>query len=356
LPPPPAPDAGDLARAAAILSAAKRPVILAGGGARACEKGLQKLAEALDAPLVQTVHARGIMYQHPLTVPASPSLDAVRAVISGSDAILALGTELGPTDYDMYARGGLPDLSKMIRVDIDAAQLARHIAALPIRADAALFVQGLLPLLPPRAAHRTGPQRASETRADARAELAQLDPAMPQRLTMIEAIREALPRAQIIGDSTQPIYAANLFYDHDRAGGWFNAATGFGALGYGVGAAIGAAIGGRGLAQPPSRTVCIMGDEGLQFTAAELRTAVDENLPITFIIWNNSAYGEIAAAMRAADMPVLGCHPSPLGHAPLAEACGLPFVSISMDDDLLHWALTQQQAGPCLIEIRAEDA
>ena len=61
-------------------------------------------------------------------------------------------------------------------------------------------------------------------------------------LAMVEAIRTALPGAIIVGDSTQPIYAANLFYNHDRPGGWFNAATGYGALGFAPGAAVGAAL------------------------------------------------------------------------------------------------------------------
>lgn len=342
-----APSADDLQRAAALLTAAQRPVILAGGGARGAAQALQHLAEVLDAPVIQTVNARGMMHGHALTVPASASLDGVRALISGADAVLALGTELGQTDYDMYARGGMPDLSAMIRVDIDAAQLARHPAALAICADTDAFLRRITPLIPAKPA-RSGALRASETRADARRELGLLDAEMPQRVAMIEAIREALPASQIIGDSTQAIYAANLYYDHDRAGGWFNAATGFGALGYGAGAAIGAA-----LANPDCRTICVIGDGGLQFTAAELRTALDAALPITFVVWNNAAYGEIADAMRAAGTEVIGCHPSPLDHASFAAACGLPFVSIAMDEGLLHWALTQAHDGPNIIEIRA---
>lgn len=347
LPARPAPKSADLATAANLLNAAKRPVLLAGGGARGCEAALRKLAEALDAPVIQTVNARGMMHGHPLCVPASASLDAVRALITGADQILALGTELGQTDYDMYARGGLPDLSAMIRVDICADQLARHPAALPICADTAAFLAAITPHITPKPQGQ-GAARAADTRANARAELGALDPAMPARLEMIEAVRAALPHAQIVGDSTQTIYAANLYYDHDRAGGWLNAATGFGALGYGAGAAIGAAI-----AQPATRTVCIIGDGGLQFTAAELRTAVDEKLPITFIVWNNEAYGEIADAMRAANTEVIGCHPSPLNHAAFASACDLPFVSIAADTELLHWALGQRSEGPSMIEIRA---
>ncbi|MDZ7906150.1 MAG: 5-guanidino-2-oxopentanoate decarboxylase [Cypionkella sp.] len=345
--PRPAPSRDEAARAAALLTTAQHPVILAGGGVRGCEAALRDLAEALDAPVIQTVNARGLMHGHALTVPASASLDSVRALIAGADGVLALGTELGQTDYDMYVRGGMPDLSHMIRVDIDAGQLSRHPAALHICADTGAFLSALAPLIAAKGAG-TGAARAAQTRSNARIELARLDAAMPQRLAMIEAIRRAMPRAQIIGDSTQTIYAANLFYDHDLPSGWFNAATGFGALGYGAGAAIGAA-----LARTDVATICIIGDGGLQFTAAELRTALDEALPITFIIWNNAAYGEIADAMRAAGTEVIGCHPSPLDHAAFANAAGLPFVSIAADEDLLTWALTQPQTGPRIIELRA---
>jgi acetolactate synthase-1/2/3 large subunit len=266
-------------------------------------------------------------------------------LIIGADQVLALGTEIGPTDYDMYAVGGVPDLSGMIRVDICAAQLARHPAALTLQADAGAVMRALLPRVTAR--NGNGGLRAAEARQTARAELAMLDAAMPERLAMVEVIRSAIPRAQIVGDSTQPIYAANLYYDHDRAGGWFNAATGFGALGYGPGAAIGAA-----LAQPEAHTICLIGDGGLQFSAAELRTAVDAKIPMTFLVWNNAAYAEIADAMRAANTEVIGCDPSPLNLAAFAEACDLQFASVALEADALQDALAQPCDRPRLIEIR----
>ena len=58
----------DLASAAGLLNARKRVVILAGGGARRADAVLQAVAEALDAPVVQTTNARGLMHDHPLTV------------------------------------------------------------------------------------------------------------------------------------------------------------------------------------------------------------------------------------------------------------------------------------------------
>ncbi|WP_435257753.1 5-guanidino-2-oxopentanoate decarboxylase [Thioclava sp. FR2] len=338
---------GEIAAACQRLATAKRVVILAGGGTRHAAQGVQDLAERLDAPVVQTVNARGAMHGHDLVVPASPSLDAVRDLIAEADCVLALGTELGPTDYDMYVRGGLPDLSGMIRVDCSTEQLDRHAAAVKVRATVSAAIPALLAGLPTRPAG-DGAARAKSARKAALEELARLDAAMPARLTMVEAIRSACPGAIIVGDSTQPIYAANLYYDHDRPSGWFNAATGFGALGFGPGAAIGAA-----LAAPGARVICLVGDGGLQFSPGELRTAVDEHLPITFVVWNNAAFGEIAEAMAGAGTEVIGCSPSPLKMKGFAESCDLPFQSVPAEPEALFQSLKRAGSGPSLIEVRA---
>mgnify|MGYP000019310428 CR=1 FL=1 len=232
-----------------------------------------------------------------------------------------------------------------IRIDIDADQLARHPAALTLQGDAGATMAALLPHLTQKPAHST--QAAHDTRTAARAALADLSATMPAQLEMVEAIRSAQPQALIVGDSTQPIYAANLFYDHDRPGGYFNAATGFGALGFGPGAAVGAAIAAKG-----AKVVCLIGDGGLQFSPGELRTAVDENLPVTFLVWNNAAFNEIADAMRGANTEVIGCSPSPLNMEPFAAACDLPFTSVPMEPEALHWALSQPCTGPRMIEVR----
>jgi acetolactate synthase-1/2/3 large subunit len=328
------------------LNAASRVVILAGGGVRRAAAALRAVATALDAPVVQTVNARGVMFGHALSVPASPSLQSVRDLIAGADLVLAVGTEFGPTDYDTYGRGGFPDLGGMIRVDVCAEQLARHPAAVSLCADAGVTLTALTGAVTPRV--DTGAARAAETRHAARAELAGLHPAMPAQLSIVEAIRDAVPGAIIVGDSTQPVYAANLFYDHDRPGGWFNAATGYGALGFGPGAAIGAA-----LAAPGVPVVCLIGDGGLQFSAAELRTARDEGLPITFVIWNNHGYREIAEAMAGAGAEVIGCDPTPLDLQAFAAACDLAFDSLPADPCALRAILAQPDTGPRLIELRA---
>lgn len=341
--PVPSPDA--LADAAARLNRAKRIVILAGGGARGCDGALRALAETLDAPVVETVNARGMLHGHPLCVPVSPCVDVARDLVASADQVLAVGTEFGPTEYDMYAVAAYPELPGMIRIDIAPEQLAKREAGLALLGDAGATMAALLPLL--HARRGDGAERAHATRTAARGALVDMSATFPGMLDMVETIRAALPHCLIVGDSTQPVYAGNIFYDHDRPGGWFNAATGYGALGYGPGAAVGAA-----LAAPGSKVVCLIGDGGLQFSPGELRTAVDEHLPVTFLVWNNAAYREIADAMRGANTEIIGCHPSPLRMEPFAAACDLPFTSIPQDPEVLHWALSQPCDGPRLIEVR----
>ncbi len=201
----------------------------------------------------------------------------------------------------MYG-GEIPRPMHLIRVDIDPAQLARHPVDLALQGHAEAILPALVAALP-AGTPTDGAARAEAARTGA---WAALDDAMRSQIAVLNAIRDAVPGAIFVGDSTQAIYAGNLYYDHDRPGGWFNAATGFGALGYAIPAAIGAA-----LADPDAPVVCLAGDGGAQFTLPELMTAVDENLPIAFLIWNNCAYGEIASSMEAVGVGVIGCHPTP---------------------------------------------
>ncbi len=344
----PAPDPALVAQAAELIAAARKPLILAGGGARRAEAELQRLAERIGAPVVQTVNARGLMHGHALAVPASPSLKAVRALVADADAVIAAGTEFGPTDYDMYGDGGFVLPQALIRIDIDAAQLERRPAAIAIEADCALALEALAARLPAPADGRVQPDtRAAEAREAA---FAEIGPAMQAQVKAVEAIRDALPGSIIVGDSAQPVYAANLYYDHDRPGGWFNAATGFGALGYGPPAAIGAAI-----AMPEAPVVCLAGDGGFQFTLPEIAAAADAGTPVIFVIWNNRGYREIETSMRDAGVEPVGVSPAPPDFVKLAAAYGIGAERLAFAGELgaaLARAYTKRQ--PCIVELAVE--
>ncbi len=344
---PPEADPEMLARAADLLGAAKRPVILAGGGTRGAVPELQRLAERLDAPVVLTVNARGAMHGHPLAVPASPSLNAVRQLIEKADLVVALGTEIGETDYGFNQADIHPKFDTLIRVDICPRQLMQPKAHLAIDADLRPTIGTLLGLLA-IGGNRGGADRAAATRKQA---LAELSVETRHLIGLLDALREAAPGAIMVGDSTQLIYAGNTYYDHDRVGGWFNAATGFGALGYAIPAAIGAA-----LAAPDATVLCLVGDGGAQFTLSELMVATDEKLPIVFIVWNNQGYQEIANWMRAADVAVIGCDPTPPDFSAIAAACGMPFERCGKTAEDLSAAVARATAhqGPVLVEVDVE--
>lgn len=351
-------DTAQIMNAKRMLEVASTPVIIIGGGARHNEQSIQALAEALDAPVVQTTNARGVMHQHELIVPASPSLLSVRTLIEAADVVLALGTELGQTDFDMYASGSIPTMKQLIRVDCSAKQLAAHPAELSIRGDVGDISSALLKALTGSSSTDTpaqseanenlkGAVRASGTK---RAAWDEIGDALQSASTFLTAIQKAVPNAILVGDSTQPIYAGNLYYDHDRVGGWFNAATGFGALGYGIPAAIGASI-----AEPDATVICITGDGGAQFSLPEIMTAVDEHLPIVFLIWNNHGYQEIATSMQAVDIEVVGCNPTPPDFSAMAKAFGVPYWSCTTDTESVQSAigLACDNKGPTIVDVAA---
>lgn len=338
-------DRASLEEAARLCLNARSPVILAGGGASFAADRVAALAERLDAPVITTANARGIMPGHPLAVPASASLQAVRSGIAAADLVLALGTQFGPTDYDVYVDGGFPSLTSVIHVDVDALQLARYPESLlPILSTVEQAVDDLLPALEGHQPQRSGADRAEALRTAA---LGELSAKMQNEVAILERIRSALPGLIIVGDSTQAVYAGNLYYDADRPHGWFNAATGFGALGYGPPAAVGAA-----LAEPGTPVVCLTGDGGLQFTLSEIGSARDAGAKVIFLVWNNDGYQEIENYMIENGITPEGVRPSAPDFVKIGEAYGLP--SVRLDDiDALDEALKRAVAheGPSLIEV-----
>jgi acetolactate synthase-1/2/3 large subunit len=342
----PAVESATIAEARQLAKVAKNPLILAGGGARRAEAPLRRLAERLDAPVVTTTNARGLLHGHPLGVHASPSLKSIRKLMADADLVIATGTEFGPTDYDMYVDGGFAAPAKLVRIDIDAAQLARWPATVAIKADCSAALESLLDGLP---ANGTGggAARAAVARDAAWEEIG---PAMQDQVKVVEMIRTALPGAIIVGDSTQPVYAGNLWYDHDRPGGWFNAATGYGALGYGPPAAVGAA-----LADPAAPVVCLSGDGGFQFSFPEMGAALDAGAAVIFVIWNNRGYREIETSMRDAGVEPVGASPVPPDFCRIADAYHMPAERL-MSAEGLPAALARARAlgKSCLVEIMVD--
>jgi acetolactate synthase-1/2/3 large subunit len=109
------------------------------------------------------------------------------------------------------------------------------------------------------------------------------------------------------------------------------------------------------LADPAAQVVCLVGDGGSQFSSPEIMVAVDEKLPILFIVWNNHGYLEIETSMARAGVDIVGCDPSPPKFDHMAKAFGIPFQSCEMTKDGLAAAIgaVQPLDGPAMIEIKA---
>ena len=275
-----------IARARELLDAAERPLLLVGGGAVDAAEDIHRLASTLDAPCINTTNAKGILPKSsPYRVGGSPSLKCIRDAISQADVVLAVGTEFGETDYDMLFLQESVVIQRLIRIDADPDQLLRNISA-----DVAICGRAtqVLPAIQPTARNRDGAQSASALRDSIRQEPHFRADYGDFFQLMVEATDV------LVSDSAQPSYFAVWMYEPEKPRSYFHSASGFGTLGFGIPAAIGAK-----LARPESRVSCLVGDGGAQFTISELAVASDLGLGMPFLVWDNSAYKEIDKALAA---------------------------------------------------------
>ena len=309
-----------------IIDNSKDPLILIGGGAQSAKLSIKKLVEKLHCPVISTINARDILGAHPLHIPGSPSLKAVRKVIKNSDLVIAIGTELGQTDYDMYEDNLFPEFVNLVRIDIDQKQLYQSPEkTLNIEADSKTFCETMIPIIFQKE------NQKSQTIVDSCKSVVQLELSKNYKSSqlLIETIVNNLPDAVIVGDSTQPTYFGNLYCELSNKNRWFNSASGYGTLGYAVPASIGAK-----LACPEKPVICIIGDGGLQFTLTELGTAKDENIPVFFLIWNNREYKEIRTFMESKDISPIGTSPKPPKFDLIAKSFDLDYKVVKSSKQL----------------------
>ena len=342
-------------RMSELLAGAQRPLILAGGGSIDAAAELTELAELLDAPVALTINAKGMLpTSHPLLIGSTQSLVATRALVADADVVLAIGTELAETDYDVTFAGGFEIPGKLLRIDIDADQTVRnyppHVALV---ADSRNAAQALLGALSQQSLAERRNDWGQVRAARLRDELAATwDAPTLAQTRFLETVLHELPDAVFVGDSTQPVYTGNLTFNPERPRRWFNSSTGYGTLGYALPAAIGAWLGGNleGGARPP--VVCLIGDGGLQFTLPELASAVEARTPVVILLWNNQGYEEIKKYMVNRAIEPVGVDIYTPDFIGVAKALGCAAEAISSVEQLRGAlrAATDRQ-GPTVIEI-----
>jgi acetolactate synthase-1/2/3 large subunit len=293
---PPGPDPSAIARAAGRLRDATSPAIVVGGGAIGATDDLVRLAERLQAPVFNTVNGKGICPAgHSLSVGGSPSLGCVRKALAEADVVLAIGTEMGETDYDLLMLGPAPGHESLIRIDIDPGQLLRPSApAIGIASDATSAVRALLDVLGGGEQSDRGARQAAALRTAIETETH----FHPEMQAFFDALKQASPEATLVGDSTRPTYYAAWQLECSRPRSYFHSVTGFGTLGYALPAAFGAAL----AYEHP--VIALLGDGGIQFTLPELTTGAELGLPVAVIVWHNDGYREIENSMQARNIPI----------------------------------------------------
>ena len=342
----PRPAAEAVARAIDLLAEAEHPLVLLGGGAVDAGVAARAIAERLGAVVVTTVAGKGIVPEsHPLNLGARLAQGPVKKLLGEVDVVLAVGSEISETDlWDSSVR--IP--GRIIRVDLDAATLARpHAAEVPILADAKATLEAIAAALPAQGwDHRHRKNEAFVSGYLAR-EASHDDELQAMLRAVLTVVRETLPPDTVIAsDMTQIAYAANYMMPMEVPRAWLHP-TGFGTLGFALPAAIGAKAG------LPHRTVAALaGDYGFQYTLNEIGTAAELGQSLPILLWNNDALGQIrddmvqkgiqpnAVTLRNPDFQMLarayGCvasKPSSLGA--LAEAI----------------AASLEAKGPTLIEM-----
>ena len=284
---------GELTKAAALLSHAKYPVLLAGGGAiwANASAEVRQLAEHLNCPVLTSLNGKGILDERePLALGHARTL-ACKAALAQADMMLAIGCRFTEV---MTGFRKLQVPKRLIQIDIDASQIGmNHPVEIGIHADAKESLQGLLTALP------------AQTSSDWHAAWPALRAAVrPRSEWLIDTLRAELPDdAVVFTDASEMAYRMHTDFPAYLPRSFFYPSN-FIALGWGFPAAIGAAVAFQASPCPLGEgsgvrvVVSFSGDGGFLMTCQELATAARYRLRMIILIHNDSTYGAIKHLQR----------------------------------------------------------
>ncbi len=337
---------------ASLLAQAQRPMLYLGGGviASGAAELARELAHRLDAPSVMTLMALGTLAaDDPLNMGmlGMHGGKGTNLLMREADVIFAIGAR-----FDDRATGKVAEFcpqATIAHLDIDRAELGKiRAATLPLVGDAADAIARLLQRLPAQA-HEGWRGRAAELREahplrhPARSE----EPLHPVNLCRF--LGETLPDDAIVTTDVgqHQMWVAQAFpFNRPRA---LLTSGGLGTMGFGLPAAIGAA-----LAAPGRPVVCVSGDGSILMNIQELATLAELDLPVAVLVCNNAHlglvrqqqelfYGQRYSASRFQSSP---------DFAAIARGFGLRGITLDPDGDPLgQLAEALAKPGPCLIDI-----
>jgi acetolactate synthase I/II/III large subunit len=334
------PDPELIDKAAALLAAAKKPLLFVGSGAVDATEEVLAIAEMLQMPVVSFTGGKGIVSdRHYLAQSALAGHELWRE----ADVVLAVGTRL----HQPQLRWGVDRDLKLIRIDIDPVEIARYFRpALGIVAHAKAALAALH-----RAVDRLAPKRASrkdELDALKSATLARLDEQLGPQCEYLRAIRAELPDDGIyVEDLTQVGYVGRMAFPVYHPRTYIH--SGYqGTLGFGFATALGAKVG-----RPDRPVVSVSGDGGFMFNVQELSTAVRHGIDIVAIVFADGAYGNVRRMQKEEyGNRLIGVDLQNPQFPKMAESFGAAGVRTTTPDGLRReLAAALKRRGTTLIEV-----
>ncbi len=329
--------------AARLLGAAANPVILAGGGAlrSGAHAELLALAEALRAPVISTFGGKGVFpWDHELSGRSWLEDWHTTEFLADADVLLVLGSGLGElsSNYREFAPRG-----RVIQVEADLGKLESNYPGLGLHADVRLTLQALLEWVPLRASDGRAEKAVSGLLARVESRLDGQDLALERKL--IDDIRTALPEGtQTFWDMTIAAYWAWSAWNPEGAP--IHTAQGAGGLGYGLPGALGGAATGR-------PTLAVSGDGGAMYGVAELATAVQHGLDVTWLIIDDGGYGVLREYLTDAFGRTTATELARPDFVALASAFGVPARLSSPDTVGADLAEALRTPGPSVVVLPA---
>lgn len=300
------PDPDGIEQIAAILSTAKRPVILAGGGciAARAHQELRDVAELLGAPVITTMMGKGVFPEdHPLCAQHTGANGTAvgNHIARTADVILAIGTrfaEQNASSYQFGASYSIPGTT-LLHIDIDPREIGKNYPTeVGVVSDARTGLAELLPALQERKG--SFPDRA-DYHAELASELAKFKAALTGRWVdgalslskSLATLRELMPREGIvIASAGHPQIQAFQEYPAYEPRTWLTPG-GYSTMGFTVPAAIGAK-----LAAPDVPVVGVAGDGDFLMTLQELALAVQLGINVVYLVMNNAGWTSIRDFQR----------------------------------------------------------
>ncbi|SCK36901.1 acetolactate synthase-1/2/3 large subunit [Streptomyces sp. WMMB 714] len=335
-----------IAAAAELLDASSRPAVLAGGGVvrAGAQPQLLALAEQLDAPVATTFGGKGAFpCGHELSLGSWLEDQYTTDFLADADVLLVVGSGLGElsSNYHTFASRG-----RVIHIEADLGKLEANHPALGVHADARQALEALGAAVSPRPRGEAA-ARASALLQRVRARISEQGLELEQ--DVLASVRAALPDSSpSFWDMTILAYWAWSAFD-PRSGA-MHSAQGAGGLGYSFPAALGAA------AAHPERTtpvLAVSGDGGAMYSLAELATARQYGLPVTWLIVDDGGYGILREYMTDAFGEAVGTDLARPDFVALAESFGVPAVRTSPERLRADLSEALSAPGPSVVVLPA---